>query len=365
MTKTDSNATHDRQARIACIGLGMIGHVHAGIADQIEDCKLVAVSDTDLEKEKLAQAYHANFYTDYREMIENETLDGVIISLPNAFHEPVGSTCAERGLHIFMEKPVAPSIDEADRLIQTAAQNNVRLLVGHRRRFSPYVESARAMIQSSEIGRLVGVSAIWAVKKPAEYFVQGPWRKEKGDGGPVLINLIHEIDNLRYICGEIIRVYAEVSHKGRAFPVEDTVSITVRFEDDTVGTILICDCAPSICSYEASTRENLFFFQSHGNTYHFLGTKASLDFPHLNKVYYDDSGKVGWQHPVSIRKTGIAPADPLIRQLKHFCKVAIGKAEPRTSGPDGRQTLRVTLAVLESGATHQPVNISPWRVNSE
>lgn len=89
-----------------------------------------------------------------------------------------------------------------------------------------------------------------------------------------------------------------------------------------------------------------------------------MDFPHLNKVYYADAEKVGWQHPVSIQKMGIAQTDPLIRQLKHFCKVAIGKAKPRTSGPDGRQTLRVTLGVLESGETHQPVNITPWRVNS-
>ena len=365
MAKTDSSATSDRQARIACIGVGMIGHVHARIADQIEDCKLVAISDTDPAKEKLAQAYQAGFYTDYREMIDEETLDGVIISLPNEFHEPVGSACAEKGLHIFMEKPVAPTIEAADRLIDTVTKNNVRLLVGHHRRFSPYVESARTMIQGGEIGRLVGVTVIWATKKPAEYFEQGPWRKEKGGGGPVLINLIHEIDNLRYICGEITRVYAEVSHKGRKFPVEDTASITLRFEDDTVGTILICDCAPSLWSYEASTGENLFSFQAHGTAYQFLGTKASLDFPHLNKVFYADADKVGWQHPVSIQKTGVTPADPLIRQLKHFCKVAIGKAKPRTSGPDGRQTLRATLAVLESGETHQPVNISPWRPISQ
>ena len=146
--------------------------------------------------------------------------------------------------------------------------------------------------------------------------------------------------------------------------MEDTVSITVRFEDDTVGTILICDCAPSLWSYETSVAENLFFFQSHGTAYQFLGTKASLDFPHLNKVYYADTDRVGWQHPISIQKTGISPADPLIRQLKHFCRVARGEANPRTSGPDGRQTLRVTLAVLESGKTHQPVNITPWRVDS-
>ena len=365
MAKTDLNAPIDRQARIACIGVGMIGHVHARIADQIEDCKLVAVCSTDPAKEKLAQAYHANFYADYEEMIEKETLDGVIISLPNELHEPVGCACAERGIHLFMEKPIAPTIEEADRLVDTVKKNNVQLLVGHHRRFNPHVESARDIIQGGQLGRLVGVTVIWATKKPDDYFEQGPWRKEKGGGGPVLINLIHEIDNLRYICGEITRVYAEVSRKGRNFPVEDTVSITLRFEDDTVGTILICDCAPSLWSYDHTTGENLYFYQTHGTAYQFLGTKASLDFPHLNRVYYADSGKVGWQHPVSIQKTGTAPADPFIRQLKHFCRVARGEAKPRTSGQDGRQTLRVTQAVLESGKNNQPVNISPWRPISQ
>jgi predicted dehydrogenase len=125
-------------------------------------------------------------------------------------------------LHLFVEKPIALSVSEADRLIEAAKKNKVRILVGHQRRFSSLVEKAREIVTGGELGKLVGVTITWALLKPGPYF-GGPlsWRKEKG-GGPILINLIHEIDNLRYICGEIDQVFALVSNKVRNFPVEDT-----------------------------------------------------------------------------------------------------------------------------------------------
>jgi predicted dehydrogenase len=349
------------RVRLGVVGVGMIGQLHARIAAQVEQCELVAICETDPKKRKLAHELGTNYYSDYREMIEKETLDGVIISLPNELHEPVGTACAEKRLHVLMEKPISSTVEEAQKLIAAAHKNNVQLLVAHQRRFNPMVVATRQMIRNGELGDLVGISILWCMYKPTDYFTAGPWRKRKGSGGPILINMIHEIDNLRYVYGEIERVYAEVSNKTRKFEVEDTVSVSLRFADGTLASILMSDAAPSLWGYECTMGENPFFYPTKGNIYVFLGTKASLTFPGMRKVYYADPSKAGWQHPITVMQLEIERKDPYLDQLKHFCRVAKGEEEPRTSGEDALRTLEVTLAVLESGQSNQPVVVNQKR----
>jgi len=216
--------------------------------------------------------------------------------------------------------------------------------------------ATRDMVRGGELGEIVGVSVLWCMYKPKEYFEAGPWRKQKG-GGPILINTIHEIDDLRFIYGEIGRVYAETSNKIRKFEVEDTVSISLRFKDGTPASILMSDAAPSVWGYECTMGENPFFFHTEGNIYHYLGTKASLTFPGMLKVYYADPTKVGWQHPLTTTQLPIKSRDPYPDQLRHFCRVIRGEETPRTSGEDALRTLQVTMAVHESGHTNMPIEV--------
>jgi predicted dehydrogenase len=345
-----------QKARLASIGAGMIGQVHARAAPQVDECEYVALCDMDPAKEKLAAELGVKYYRDHREMMDKEKLDGVIISVPNEEHEAVGTECAGRGLHLFMEKPIATTLESADRLIASAKKNNVRILVGHHRRFNPQINKVRDMIKAGELGNLVGVSVLWCMYKPSEYFVVGDWRRRKG-GGPILINTIHEIDNLRYVCGEIERVYTEVSNKTRGFEVEDTVSVSVRLKGGALASILMSDAAPSLWGYECTTGENHFFYPTKGDIYHYLGTKASLTFPGMVKVHYDDPAKVGWQHPITSTQVEWPKHDTYVEQMRHFCRVVKGEEEPRTSGEDARRTLEVIMAVVESGQTHKPVDV--------
>jgi len=188
----------------------------------------------------------------------------------------MGIACAQHGLHLLVEKPLAPSLAEADRLLEAAIHNKVRILVGHQRRFNPRVEKAREIIQGGELGALVGATITWALLKPAEYF-EGPfaWRKNQG-GGPILINLTHEIDNLRYICGEIDEVFAMTSNKVRSFSVEDTAGVTFRLQNGAVGTAFVSDCVPSLSAYEATTGENPLVYHDFGNCYCFLRHQGIL-----------------------------------------------------------------------------------------
>jgi predicted dehydrogenase len=270
----------------------------------------------------------------------------------------MGIACAERGLHLLVEKPIAPSLAEADRLIEAAVRNKVRILVGHQRRFNARVEKTRDVVTGGELGKLVGATITWALLKPPQYF-EGPfaWRKNKG-GGPILINLIHEIDNLRYICGEIDEVFAMASNRVRNFSVEDTAGVTLRFEDGAVGTVLVSDCSPSLSAYEATTGENPLIPHDYGNCYHFYGTEASLLFPQMKKLFYSDPAKLGWHYPITEQGVKVPQDDdPYVKEFRHFAKVIRGEEPSRISGEDGRKTLEVTLAIQRSGETGQPVRL--------
>lgn len=347
------------KTRLAVIGLGLIGTPHAMNLKKLGECDLVAISDIDERHKETANNLGVNFYLNYEEMIEKESLEGVVIATPNHLHVPIGIACAQKGLHLMIEKPIAQSVSEADRLIEAANKNKVRILVGHQRRFSSLVEKAREIVTGGELGRLVGVTITWAMLKPSSYF-EGPyaWRREKG-GGPILVNLIHEIDNLRYICGEIDEVFALVSDKVRNFPVEDTVSITLRFKNGALGTVFLSDCTPSLTSYEGTTGENPLLYHDVGNCYHFYGTDASLLFPEMKKRFYSNPAKAGWSHPITEEGVEVVTGeDPYTREFRHFCKVISGEEKPRISGEDGRKTLEVTLAVQRSGELGQPIRLA-------
>jgi len=342
------------KARLASIGVGMIGQVHARALAEEQACNYVAICDRDGGKKKLADSYGVAFYRDFTEMIRREELDGVVVAVPNDQHASVGVTCAEHGLHVFMEKPIAPSVEESEDLIRAASKNKVRLAVGHHRRFNPLLTGLKEIISKGELGKIVGISMLWGMYKPDEYFVQGPWRKEPG-GGPILINLIHEIDNLRYVYGEISSVYAEVSNAARGFEVEDTVGVTIRMKDGAIANVLLSDTVPSIWAYEQTMGEFDFFYQGKGNIYHFFGREASLVFPEMIKVSYPTGGPRGWQNPVELKQLYRSNGNPYPAQMHHFCNVALGLEEPRTTGEDALQSLKVAMGVAESGQSHKPI----------
>src|SRR5207237_7798811 len=134
-----------------------------------------------------------------------------------------------------------------------AERAGVALLVGHHRRYNPVIEKSRELVRSGALGKLITVVALWLIRKPDDYF-EIAWRREQG-GGPILINLIHDIDDLRYICGEIDSVQAMTSNAMRGFAVEDTAAITLRFFNGAIGTVTVSDAVPAPWWWEITSGE--------------------------------------------------------------------------------------------------------------
>lgn len=138
--------------------------------------------------------------------------------------------------------------------MHAAEAAGVPVQVGHHRRHSPLLKAARRVVDDGTLGPLVALTGTAMFYKPDEYFETAPWRREPG-GGAILINMIHEVDDLLSICGDIVAVHAMASNRTRGFPVEDTVAIILQFANGALGTFLLSDTAASALSWEQTSRE--------------------------------------------------------------------------------------------------------------
>jgi predicted dehydrogenase len=274
-------------------------------------------------------------------MLERVRPDGVIIATPNALHVAVGLACVERRVPMLVEKPIADTVAASNELVGAAERARVPLLVGHHRRYNPMLEKARDIVRGGGIGRLTAVAALWLLQKPAGYF-DVAWRREPG-GGPLLINAIHDIDDLRFVCGEIEEVRALASSAARGFPVEDTAAIALRFANGALGTLTVSDTAAAPWSWELTAGENPAYPRQEGSCYFFSGTGGALAVPGMTLYSYGE--QKGWYAPLGRSTLEVERADPQVRQLQHFCRVIRGEEAPRIDGADATRTLAVIEAI--------------------
>jgi predicted dehydrogenase len=343
-----------KPARIAIVGLGMFGQRHAATVRASDDCRLVAVADPTPAATAKAHELGVPHFIDHRQMLDAVKPDGVIVATPNALHVPVALDAIERGIPVLVEKPIAESLESGRRVVEASRRLGVPVLVGHHRRYNPMIERARALVAAGGIGRLVAVNALFLIRKPDEYF-DVTWRRSAG-GGPLLINAIHDIDNLRYVAGEISEVGAIAGNAVRGFEVEDSAAALLRFADGALGTLLVSDATPTPWSWELTSGEAAMYPQRQGDCYLFAGTAGSLALPSLVHWRYD--GAQSWTAPLEAERLAIDMADPQPRQLAHFLRVLRREEAPRVDAADALRTLAVTLAIAESAKRGESVAVA-------
>lgn len=332
--------------RIGLMGAGLIGREHAALVRQHAGALLVAMADPSPEAASFAASLGVPIYADYTQMLDSEKPDAVIVALPNALHVPAGLACVQRGLPMLMEKPIAERVSAALPLVLAAERAGVPMLVGHHRRHSPDIVEARRSIRAGELGDVTAINGLWLVKKPDDYF-DAAWRREPG-GGPMLINLIHDIDCLRFMCGDIDSVLAIASSRARGFEVEDTAAVILQFASGALGTFLLSDVVPSPYTWDVTSGQALYFHHEQENCFFIGGRQASLAVPTMHRWSYDNKpdGREGdWRDRLVRRGQQPPRSSAYVNQLDHFIAVARREAEPLVSGRDALHTLATTLAV--------------------
>jgi predicted dehydrogenase len=338
--------------RIGVAGAGLIGRRHIELIEASPDCSLAGIADPSSEAKALAEARNIPWYPGLRELLERGKPDGVIVASPNAIHLAMAMDCIERGVPALVEKPVTDTVASAQRLTTAVQRSGVPVLVGHHRRHNPMIKAVREAIASGQIGQLTAVVGLWLLKKPDDYF-EVAWRREPG-GGPLLLNLVHDIDNLRFIAGEIAEVQALTSNKVRGFAVEDTAALLLKFQGGAIGTVTISDATPSPWSWELSSGENADYPKQDQPCYLFAGTRGSLAIPTMELWSYP--GQDGWYAPLVRADVSVTAIDPLVEQLRHFLAVIARRELPLISVEDAMATLAVVEAVREAARTGASVS---------
>lgn len=341
--------------RIALAGVGVIGRRHLELLQANPRATVSALVDPAPGSVAMAVGLGVPHFNSLDAMLRQDKPHGVILATPNHCHAPGAMQCLQHGVPALIEKPLADTLQSAQALADAVAAGKVPMLVGHHRRHGAILRRARDAIACGRLGRVVTVMGSAQFYKPDSYFEQGPWRKLPG-GGPILINLIHELDSLRYLCGEIETVHAVASHAVRGFAVEDTAVMTLRFASGALGTFTLSDVAAAPFSWEQTSGENKAYARyPQENCYVVAGTLGTLAVPTLRnwrQVRPDDgsapAGEPGWMTPLIEETLTVANLDPLVAQLEHFCDVIEGAAAPIITVKDALQSLRAVEAVRRS-----------------
>jgi len=308
--------------RILVVGGGLIGLRHLEAVKAHPECSLVGLADPNMSLEVDAPRFAS--------MAEvTASVDGVIIATPTHLHAAHGMEAAARGWPMLIEKPVAGSLQQARELAKVLQDHKIASLVGHHRRYHRVVQQLKSCLDSGQIGEVVTVQVIWAMRKPDAYF-QGNWRTQ--DGSPVMINLVHDIDILRFAIGEIVQAKALRGRSQRG---------AVRIETGAVGTVAFSDVTPSPWGFEAGTGENPNIGATHQDMMWITGTKGALSFPSMTLWQGEDWGQAARKISTTAEKNVKVPLDA---QLDHFLEVIDG-AEPMIDVADATRTLEVALSL--------------------
>jgi len=339
---------------IGVIGAGLIGRKHLRKISEQPDYDLVGIADVNVDA-VAAEYPKTRVFADYRKLLDEARPQAVIIASPNQLHAETGIECARRGIHILIEKPVTDTLRTAAALMAEVRKGGIKSLVGHHRRHHLQVRTLKALLGEGRIGDVVGVSAIWATHKPADYFEIAPWRTEPG-GGPILLNLIHEIDFLRFTVGEIVAVEAAASNRQRGFAVEDTAAALIEFECGALGTFFISDNAVSPWTTEQGVGESPEFPFSGQSNYRFMGRRGAIEFPELVQ-WTQAGGAQDWNQPIQAQRIHAPTIDPYAAQLDHFRDVIRGTVPSLQPVEDGARTLVATLAIAEAAAEGRRIDL--------
>ncbi|WPG99366.1 NAD(P)-binding protein [Acrodontium crateriforme] len=341
---------------IAIIGVGGIGPRHATSIAKCPDARLISLVDPSPHAAELAHKLNVPLYTGVDELLTSpETApDAVYVCTPNSTHVSISKRLLAAGVHVLVEKPLSTTIESGRELVEAAAASHAHLLVGHHRRFNAYITAAKQSLKA--IGRPIAVSGLWVTCKPASYFeAPAEWRAKAGNGGPILINLIHEVDILQYLLGPIVRVHAEATISQRGHEVEEGAAILLRFASGAVGTFILSDATPSNHNFESATGENPMVPYGGHDIYRIFGTEGTLSVGDM-KISKHDVEK-SWTRPLNESDVSVGDEVPFDEQVKHLVRVIRGEEQPRCTGEDGLRALIVCDAIQKALATEAAVDI--------
>lgn len=300
--------------KIGVAGAGVMGRNHARVLTDIRDVELAAVFDPDtLVATGVAEAYGAKPVTSVEAFVE-AGLDAAVIATPNRTHADLGVALLERGVHVLVEKPIAATIEDAQRLIDAAKANDRVLMVGQVERFNPAVEAVKRAIEDEDVIS-IQITRV------------GPFPPRMGEVGVVIDLAVHDIDIIRHLTdSEIVEVQPQLARTKAER--EDTALLQFRLANGTIAHITTNWVTP----YKTRTLQ--------------VATKAKFVVADLMTRQVTEY--FGQQPDGSYSTRGVMswPNEPLKKELEAFVHAIRTGEPPAVTGEDGLRNLEVALRCL-------------------
>lgn len=335
--------------KLAVAGFGLVGRRHVTAMAQSGNADIWGVVEPSPQGATEARAQGLScFDTLAACLTQPEKPDGIILATPTPLHLEQTLACIEAGIPVLVEKPIAASAEDGKSIMEASDRSGVPVLVGHHRRHNPLIAKAKEVISRGNLGPVRSLHATCWFHKPDHYFEEALWRTKPG-AGPILVNLVHDVDLMRHLVGEVTTVQSLARPSARGHDNEDVASALLGFANGAVGTMTVSDAIASPWSWEMTSREYPIYPVTPEACYMVGGTKASLSIPDLR--VWAHSGEPDWWSPIAATSLVRSAEDPLVAQIRHFARVIEEGEEPLVSAREGYETLRVIEAIQQAAET--------------
>jgi len=338
-----------RTLRFGLIGCGRVAPRHAASIVDLPQAELVAVADViESRARRFAAEYGAQAcYTDYRALLARPDIDIVSVCTPSGLHAPMTLDALAAGKHVIVEKPIALSTADADRMIAAARAAGRKLCVILQNRYNPPMQEAYHAIRAGKLGRLYLGSATVRWYRPQEYYEDGWHGTWAMDGGALMNQSIHHVDALAWLMGQPVEsVFAYTATLAHQMEAEDVGVAVLRFAGGALATI-----EGSTLTYPQNLEGSVAIFGERGSievggtalnrrTLWKLAGELEHEREILTREQLDPPSVYGASHQIVIEK---------------MVKAVLEDREPETNGAEARRSLALIEAIYESARTGQPV----------
>lgn len=329
------------------IGCGMISGFHARALAAIDGARLVGVYDPNsASMARAAEAYGVGTFDSMEAMLACPEIDAVCVLTPNGLHAPIALQALAAKKHVVVEKPMAITLEDADRLVAASEAARLQLCVISQLRFSPAVQAVKRALEAGAFGKIVSASLSMKYYRDASYYTGSGWRGTWAmDGGGALMNQgIHGVDLLQYLAGPVRRVHAVCKTQTRPIETEDSAAAILEFASGAVGTLeASTTCAPG-----------------YPRRLEICGDRGG--------VTLEEEDILRWDLPIPkpdlTAHSGAASSDPSAidargheRQLRNMVAAIQSGEQLLVDAREGRKPVRIILSVYESARTHSTVTL--------
>ena len=341
----------------ALVGCGRIGKRHAELLSSgtIAGARLLAVCDTDEARARaFSEVYGVPWFVDLDEMCAAHQPNVASVCTPSGDHAETSVRLARHGVHVVVEKPMALTLEDADRMILACVENQVKLFIVKQNRFNLPIRRAREAVVAGRLGKMVmgTVRVRWC--RDDAYYQQDAWRGTWAQDGGVLANQAsHHVDVLEWMMGDVDSVYAVARTALADIEVEDTAVAVLKFSSGAIGVI------------EATTATRPKDLEG---SLSILGEKGSIvvgGFA-LNELQTWDFVDSADSDAATLEEYSVNPPDVYgfghRMYLDHVVECIQNNTQQIVDGFEGRRSLELILAIYESIETGREIPMN-FRTN--